>query len=158
MKKIGFFLIPFLTFSISACGPNYIVEKEVPIIEGQWSYDQQLDFDFEIADSLKLYNLLLDINYEKTYPKQNLYLRIHSLFPEREPIAQVLSIDLMDKMGRNKGDCNEEECTVEILLQNEAYFNTLGKHTIRLEQFMRINPLPGITSMKLKVEDTGKQR
>ncbi len=158
MKNFGSSLILFLALSISACGPNYIVEKELPITAGEWSYDQQLDFDFEIEDSLKLYNLLLDINYEKIYPKQNLYLRIHSLFPEREPIAQVLSIDLMDKMGRHQGDCNEAACTVEILLQKEAYFNTLGKHTIRLEQFMRINPLPGIKSMTLKVEDTGKQR
>ena len=158
IKKLTPIVVFVFILSFSACGPNYIFEKEQIIPKEEWAYDNLLDFDFEIQDSLKRYNLLLDITYQKNYPKQNLYLQIHSIFPDREALKQVLNIDLLDKQGRYKGNCNDEFCTLEILLQSEAYFNTLGKHTIRIAQFMRINPLPGIKSMKLKIEDTGKQR
>ncbi len=155
MKQYSFFLCISLFLIATGCGPNYIFDQQIPIADQKWSYQDTLDFDVSIEDTLKTYNLQLDIEHAADFPYQNLYVMIHTRFPSGSRISEQLSIDLTDKSGRPLGACNAEWCTVPINLQEGAYFNALGQHLITIEQFMRLDPLPGIKSLSLKIEDTG---
>ena len=159
MSKYSFFSILSLAFFFCvSCGENYLFDKKISLEKGEWSYDNSLDFTFDITDTTHIYNLLLEVDHSIDYAYQNCYFKIHTQFPSGEKTEQLLSIDLADGVGRWQGDCSGESCTVLLDIQKKAFFNALGEHTITLEQYMRKNPLKGIKSLAIKLEDTGLKR
>jgi len=157
-KNHLFSLVFILPIFLISCGENYLFEKTYKIENGAWEYDNTLDYAFEITDTTKVYNLLLEVGHSLAYNYQNCYFKIYTQFPSGEKTAQLLSIDLADGIGRWQGDCGSKSCTILLDIQKQAFFNALGTHTITLEQYMRKNPLKGIESLAIKLEDTGLRR
>lgn len=156
MKKYIFFFS--ILFLISACGPNYILDEKTEIEKEQWSYADSLSFSVDISDTKKVYNLYLDVEHLTEYSFQNIYIRLHSIFPDGKRVTQRVSLELMDGIGRWKGDCNADECDFRMPINEGAHFGQEGKHTFVIEQFMRENPLEGIQSIAFRIEDTGETR
>lgn len=154
-KKILFGICLTSLFLIS-CGKNFIYEKSFPIQNGDWIYTDTLDFNFEIQDTTKIYNLYLDIEHSTDYNFQNLYINIYTQFPSDERIKEMLSIELAAKGGIWFGDCDSEKCYLEVPIQQNAFFDQMGNYIVTVEQYMRKNPLSGIHEISFKIEDTGK--
>ncbi|MFK7980028.1 MAG: gliding motility lipoprotein GldH [Saprospiraceae bacterium] len=157
-KKHLFYCLFFASLFLTSCGENYLFEKTYEIEKAEWRYNNTLDYTFEITDTTKVYNLLLEVGHSVEYAYQNCYFKIYTQFPSGEKTAQLLSIDLADGIGRWQGDCDSKSCSILLDIQKQAFFNTLGKHTITLEQYMRKDPLKGIESLAIKLEDTGLSR
>lgn len=157
--KLSYFLIStFLFFLFIACGPKYAVNKTYHLSNNEWTYADSLRFDFEIKDTLALYNLLLDVKHATDFSFQNLYTKIHTQFPDGTRLSKPVSLELADKIGTWQGNCNSKTCTLEIMIQEGAYFNKPGKYAVIVEQFMRENAVKGIQSVTLKVQATGEKR
>ena len=157
-KKYLFVFLFFSQLLLFSCAGDYIFEKKVEIEKGKWQYENTLDYSFEITDTNKVYNLLLEVQHSVDYSFQNCYFKIFTQFPSGEKVEQLLSVDLANKIGQWYGDCGGEFCTILVDLQKKAFFSVIGKHTITLEQYMRKNPLKGIKSLAIKLEDTGLVR
>lgn len=156
MKKLFFFLS--FIIALSSCGPNYILNETKDIENQQWTYADSLSFTTNIVDTNKIYNLYLDVEHLTEYSFQNMYIRLHSVFPNGKRITERVSVELMTKMGQWQGDCNADECDFRMTIQEGAFFNQTGEHTFKVEQFMRENPLKGIQSIAFRIEDTGVSR
>ncbi|MEM8908774.1 MAG: hypothetical protein AAGD05_13085, partial [Bacteroidota bacterium] len=83
---------------------------------------------------------------------------IHTQFPSGETIKEQVPIDFADKGGQWYGDCGADWCTLRVNIQQGAFFNAMGQHIFRFEQYMRIDPLPGIKSLAFKIEETEQRR
>ena len=142
----------------SACGPNYIYDKTYPIQGNTWTYSDSLSFEVEVRDTLKIYNLYLDLEHNTDFPFQNLYTQISTSFPSGKRISEQLSLELQGKSGAWLGNCGSTYCKLRIPIQEGAYFNSSGKHTIVVNQFMRSDSINGVKSLSLRVEDTGESR
>ncbi len=149
-----FFLFCLFSFSLISCGPDYLFDKQIEVPNGEWTYENIPSFEVDITDTLQIYNLYLDIEHSVDYSKQNIYILIHTEFPSGEKISERVPIDFAEKSGKWYGDCGKEWCDLQVTIQEGAFFNALGKHTFRIEQYMRINPLPGIKAIGFKVEKT----
>jgi len=160
MKKTNtlFLLSIFSLLFFLACEEDFYFESNKTITSDQWTYQDSLDFTFSIADTSTIYNLYLDINHSTAYPYQNIYLKVATRFPSGKRIKEQLPIDFADKTGKWYGNCDEEWCKLRVNLQQGAFFNAIGEHTITLEQFMRVDPLPGVRELSIKLEDTGRKR
>ncbi len=141
-------------FINTGCGGDFIFKKEIKITEGNWYYNNTLDFDFDINDISKKYNLLLDVEHAGDYGFQNLYVQFHTAYPSGEKKSQVVSLELASKSGIWNGKCRGNTCTVEIPLQVNSVFEEAGNHSISVEQYMRKDPLVGIKGMTLKIAET----
>jgi gliding motility-associated lipoprotein GldH len=158
MKNL-FLAVSFLSiFTLLSCGPNYIFDETLKIADEGWAYEDTLNFEVEITDTLEIYNLYLDIEHATDYLKQNIYILIYTQFPSGERIKERVAINLADKTGQWYGDCNAEKCDLRVNIQEGAFFNLVGKHVFTIEQFMRINPLQGIKNITLRIEDTRQKR
>ncbi len=133
-------------------------ESTKSLNEDKWTYQDTLNFSFSISDTFAIYNLYLDIEHSTEYSYQNIYMQVYTRFPSGKRIKELLPIDFADKTGRWYGDCNKDWCNLRVMLQQGAFFNEIGEHTIALEQFMRVETLPGLRGMSIKLEETGKQR
>lgn len=157
-RLLRFCLLATLLLGIFACGPNYHFSESVDIPTENWVYDDTIDFEFQIDDTLQIYNLILAITHHQDYAYQNLYTRIGTYFPSGQNLTETLSLELADKTGKWQGECSGKYCTVEIPIQEGAYFNAAGNYRIRLEQYMRKNPLAGIKNISFHIEKTENRR
>jgi gliding motility-associated lipoprotein GldH len=159
MKSTNLLLIALLVLLTTfACKENFYFESDKVLKADQWSYQDSLDFTFTIADTSNLYNIYLDITHSTEYPYQNIYLQITTQYPSGERIKERLPIDFADKTGRWYGNCDSEWCKLRVNLQGNAFFNSPGKHTITLEQNMRVESLSGVRELSLKLEDKGQKQ
>lgn len=147
-----------LTFFLSACGPDYMYNHRYALANEEWTYRDTFTFEVDIQDTLKIFNLYLELVHSTEFAYQNLYTNIYTRFPSAERIKKLLSLELADKTGLWNGKCGSSYCSLRIPIQEGAFFNALGKHVFTLEQYMRKNPLPGIKSLALIIEDTGQVR
>lgn len=151
-------LFVFLSALLPACGPNYVYEETQIIPEEGWTYADTLDFSFSIDDTLKLYNLYLELDHTIDYGYQNLYAKVYTRFPSGERKGQTISLELADHTGAWQGDCRGEKCRFLAPIQMNAFFNEQGVYAFTLEQYMRESPVTGMQTISLKLEDTGESR
>ena len=156
--SLRFIVAISILFIFSSCQPDLFFEENKTLGEEGWTYDNKLDYTIAIDDTLQLYNIYLNINHSTEYAYQNIYLMIHTKYPSGKIVSEQLPIDFADKTGQWHGKCNKENCQLGVNLQKDAFFNTPGSYTITIEQYMRIDSLPGISDITLMLEDTGKQR
>jgi len=156
--RSNLYIILALALGFSACGETYFYEKTYNLPNTQWSYSDTLDFEVDIQDTIKTYNLILDIEHSADYPFQNNYVYIHTHLPSGEHLGKQLSLDLAQKSGKWNGECSGDKCDLRIVIQQNAYFNQIGKHRFSIEQYMRTDSLSGIYAIGLKVQETGMTR
>lgn len=154
MKKSLFFFLPLVL--LASCGPKSVINKTYDIANGEWAYADSLRFEFEIADTVQLYDLFLELKHTTDYSYQNLYTQIQTEFPNGQSLRKPLSLELANAAGEWQGKCNAKACTIKIPIQQGAYFNQPGKYVITLEQFMRESPVKGVQSVTLKVVEAEK--
>jgi len=157
IKRYSLFCLLSLVFISVACGPDYAYQQTYEIEGDAWSYADSLTFEFEVPDTNTIYDLYLEIKHAADYSNQNLYVRIHTNFPAGQQLTEQVSLELSDK-GRWEGTCRGDWCTVRIPIQSGAYFNQTGAHRFVLEQYMRRNPVEGIRSLGMFIQETGKTR
>ncbi|MBK8562024.1 MAG: gliding motility lipoprotein GldH [Saprospiraceae bacterium] len=143
---------PLLCLLLTACNNDLIFDESKDIPNATWSYDAPVGFDFEVQDTTKAYQVLLEVAHAGDFGYQNCYVQITTRFPNGEEKKQTVSLELAAQSGIWNGECSGNECTIEILLQAKAKFKAPGKHSIIVEQFMRVNPLPGIEAIGLIIK------
>lgn len=152
MKKYAYILSFFaVLLLLNACSKAAYYEQSISLPENGWAYDDLKQFEIEITDNEKFFDLILDISHSPSFGFENLYVKVLTIFPTGEEIEDKVSLQLADELDQWEGKCNAVECTVSILLQNKIYFKDKGKHLISFEQYNREDPLPGINSLTLKV-------
>ncbi|MCB9344200.1 MAG: gliding motility lipoprotein GldH [Lewinellaceae bacterium] len=143
---------------LNSCGDNYLFNEEKEIANGSWSYQDTLNYTISVGDTSQLYNLYVAFEHADTFRYQNIYLKLHTLFPDGSRTSRLRSFDLYDIEGKSKGECSGHTCEVKSLLQDNLYFNQIGDYTITLEQFTRSNPLLGVNSVAILMEKAEKKR
>lgn len=153
MKQL-LFLILVLSSLLSACGPNYYYQSSKDIPDGIWRYKDTLDFSFPIDDTAALYRIYVDFGHSDTFPNQNLYMKISTLFPDGKRVSKPYSFDFFNAQGASNGACSGHRCSLQAVLQENAVFRQQGKYVLTFEQFMRKDAVPGIRSVGLTLEKT----
>lgn len=151
-------LFIFTALGLSSCGPDYLLNEEKDIANGQWTYRDTLDFKFNVRDTTALYNLTVRFGYADSFPNQNIYVNFHTRFPDGKRLSKPISFDFFDAVGAPAGECSGGKCQADIPIQQNAFFEKAGEYTITLEQFGRLDPMPGITTVGLSVEKTGQKK
>ena len=153
-------LIVFLVLSVafSSCGPDYIFQKKYTFDSSGWVQSDTLVFSVPIIDTLRIYNLYLDVDHTDDYAYQNMYIRIHTTFPDQQKLIERVSISIENKSGQWNGECKGKNCHLRVNIQEGAFFNRPGEYTFMIEQFMRHDTLEAISGINFMIEDTGESR
>lgn len=158
MQKLWFSFLIGLSLILTSCGPDYIFDQSYEVSGDTWTYSDTLNFEVDIKDSLKIYNLYLELEHSTDFYFHNMYVQIHTAFPSGKRISEKVSLELANKAGAWFGNCDEDWCTLNIPIQTGAYFNAIGQHVITLEQYSRKENLEGVKRIAFKIEDTGQSR
>ncbi|MDC0230826.1 gliding motility lipoprotein GldH [Aureispira] len=142
------FLIPFF-FSCKSS----VYDETIVIEKGQWLIDNPITFSFIVDDTSKLYNIFLDVDHNSDYGYQNFYCLVESYAPGGLAQQQQNAVELATRKGKWKGNCNSATCISHIPFITKTKFDVPGPYKIIFTQFTRNNPLKGINSLRLTINE-----
>jgi gliding motility-associated lipoprotein GldH len=149
-----FFTILLSIGSLSSCDKNRIFETNTDFTENAWPINEAPEFTFQITDTTARYDIYFNIRNAISYQYYNLYLRHKLSGPDGKTISELLhEAYLMDKrtgkpLGKGAGDIFDHK----ILAIKNQKFDRVGDYKLRLTQYMRKDPLPGIMAVGIRVE------
>lgn len=146
---IGVFLM------LNACGSsNRTFEKNHDFENPYWIFEQPAVFQFEIKDTTQAYNLYYNVRNSPHYPYQNLYIQ-HYLRDSADHLLQKALNNVQifdDKTGKPLGDGLGDIFDHRFLAIKGLHFPYKGNYSIKLEQYMRVDTLPGIMAVGVRIE------
>lgn len=139
----------------TGCSQNMqlnVYQKTEAIPDYNWTYDFKPAFDFNIEDTAARYNLFVTIRHTNKYPYNNVWLLIYSNYEGVKPKSKRVELPLADKTGKWLGSGMGDIFEHRIPIQQNARFDKAGTYHFALEQNMRINPLPHVMSIGIRIE------
>jgi gliding motility-associated lipoprotein GldH len=153
-------IISFCILVLSGCVSSPYYQKEYPLPQNAWSIKNKPTFKFEVKDTIALYNLYFTIRHTEAYPFSNIWLLIYTKKPGAKVFEQTrIEIPLADPSGKWLGRGMGEVWEQRMPITHEgdtAILRKKGVWEIRFEQNMRVNPLPEILQVGLRIEKQNK--
>jgi len=148
MKYLTFIL---LILVLSACDPNMEYDNFQKTENGEWSWEDKKVFKVSLEDSLRSYNVLINIRHTKDYPKSNLFLFVTATSPAGQSIRDTVEIQIADPGGKWLGHGFGNIRLVSRIYRKNVRFIQKGEYTFTLEQGMRLPRIP-VTDVGLRIE------
>ncbi len=156
--QIALVIVAATLFTGCLPAPPYF-QKVYSIPQNQWSFNYKPVFKFEITDSNAVYKPYIVLKHSEAYQFSNLWLLLYIKTPGAKVIKQErVNLTLADPagvwMGRGLGATFEERVYVDF--GDSVKLKQPGIYEISMEQNMRVNPLPEILHVGLRVEQFKK--
>jgi gliding motility-associated lipoprotein GldH len=147
-------IFPFILAAILfvSCDPNRVFEKNIRIPDGIWDRNNQVRFEVIIEDTITPHNLYVNIRNTGMYPLSNLYLFITTTAPSGHTIKDTVQVILADEKGKWLGKGLGDIWDHQRLYKEQVRFAQKGKYIFEYEQAMRLEKLPFILDVGLRVE------
>lgn len=149
-------LVSLLAITCSSCVQSPFYQKTYTIPKNEWEYSNKQKFKFEVTDPKSLYNLYFIIRHSEAYPFANIWVWIYTKQPGDTSFSKTrLEIPLAEPggkwLGRGMGAIWEQRMPISndgdtVILRKK------GTWEIYIEQNMRVNPLPEVLQVGLRVE------
>ena len=150
MKKILFAIA--VTILIASCGRNTLYDESVVIPEAKWDNDNVPYFNVTVDDTLADYAFYLNIRHLENYRYSNLYVFMHTEFPNGNVTHDTIECVLATPDGRWMGKGSGTMRSAKVLLNPDLRFPLSGEYRFEIEQAMREKELRGITDIGLCFE------
>ncbi len=159
-RKIFFYLLPIALYILTAgCGnpPRYQEYFNIP--GNSWDTGFHPEFHIDIKDTAAAYQLIFLIRHTDNYPFNNIWLRLDTKAPG-DTVFQKLRVEIPlaaptgQWLGRGMGELYEQHVAIN-REANPAFFQKKGIYTIRMAQVMRVNALPDIVQVGLRLNYLG---
>ena len=148
------FVILLILFLVTSCDSNRVFEKNTDISDNLWQKEHKPEFEFQITDTSLDYNIYYNLRNAVSYPFYNIYLT-HYL---KDSVGNLISTNLDEltlfnpKTGQPYGKGMGDIFDHRIPMLTKYRFDQPGKYTIEVEHFMRMDELPMIMAVGIRIE------
>lgn len=149
MKKT--ILIVTIAVIITACGGKGFDQRKV-IPEAKWSVENRIPFDVTVNDSIGIYAFGMSLRHMENYRYSNLYVFLHTTFPNGNLTHDTIQLMLATPEGRWVGKSSGSLRDLRITLNPHMRFPMKGTYHFEIEQAMRETELKGISDIGLFIE------
>lgn len=143
---------------LSSCDKARLMEENQQISNNSWEYKDAKQFTAEISDTAQTYNLYVNVRHSFQFEWRNVWVNIKTVFPDGKTFDKRVNLVLSEPDGHWYGDCLGDNCDLQVNIQNNAFFPQKGKYTFVVTQDMRVNPLPFVKSVGMRIERTGEEK
>src|SRR5260221_8412187 len=136
------------------CYSRRVFEDNFEFRDRTWKITEPVQFEFQIADTSNKYRLLMNIRNSLDYPYARIFVNYDLLRQDSSLNKRMVAEYLFDqKTGKpfgtsGIGDIYDHQFSI---LKNYS-FKKAGVYKIRLNQFMRMDTIPGILAVGIRVE------
>ncbi len=149
--RIIIYVVPIICLTlVSSCKKKHI--RTYDFEHGQWIKEDTLEFEFNINDALKKYNLSFFFRNNLNYSYQNLFLLIDLSYDNRIIETDTVEYRITDKYGQWLGHGLGEIKDNYLMFNENIVFKKEGVYKITVRHGMRQNPLIGVNKFGFKTE------
>jgi gliding motility-associated lipoprotein GldH len=154
-KKL-FLNLLLITLLAVACVPGGQYAKVYYFSKKTWEYKDVKEFKFTIKDTSKNYNLIFLMQHTYAFPHSNIWINLSTKYPSgHSDTSHHLEIPLAllngTWLGRSAGNISTQEMNIGPDCR-ALHFAEKGEYTMTMQQDTRLNPLPEINYVGLKIE------
>lgn len=138
-----------------SCDESRLYEKNHEFSERHWIVSDVPTFEFVIPDSLNEYSIYCNVRNSLAYPYARIFINYQVSDSAGREISARLAGDYLfdEKTGKPNGNSGLGDLyDHRFPLLTQFRFETPGRYTVRLSQFMRQDTLPGILAVGIRVE------
>lgn len=142
---------------MSSCDENRVYEKNIDFESYEWTYEDVQSFEVEILDS-KAKSVFVNFRHTYFFGARNVILNLEVKTPKDSIFELPLNILLSEPNGMWYSECSGDICDFKYPVQTltDYSFQDTGIYTFALAQNMRVNPLPNVMGVGIRVENTNK--
>ena len=134
------------------CGEPPLFAESAEVDPKGWAGQDALSFQWEVSDTLKRQDVILDLRHAQDYPFSNLYLFLTYEFPNGKTRTDTVACTLADELGRWRGSGFGDLMDQRFMLQSQVAFPLSGTYRLEIAHGMRRNPLTGLANVGLRLE------
>ena len=158
--KINKMLILLLLTLVMSCDSSAVFD-EYKTVSTAWNKEDVVSFKINPPDSIKPYNLFVNIRNTNTYKFSNLYLIVQMKFPHGKSITDTLQYRMTTPTGKWLGEGLSTVKENKLWYKEGVVFNEKGEYQVNIQHAMRQNGevngvvnLEGITDVGFRIEKT----
>ena len=145
-----FSLLVILLFS--SCDRNIVFEENVKLPESRWEQKNIIILKTDIKDTITPQNIYINIRNAGGYQFSNLFVFFTTQTPSGKTERDTVELTLADPAGKWLGDGLGDIWDNRIPFKHNFHFPEKGTYTFMLEQAMRIDPLPQLMDIGIRIE------
>ena len=166
LRKISYLcLVITSSFLMTSCDSTAVYDKYQSAPNG-WHKDSVVSFNFKAPDTIKNYNLFVNLRNNNNYKFSNLFLIVELDYPNGKAVKDTLEYKMAapngELLGTGFSDIKENKLWFRGF-EKAFKFNEEGDYTINIQHAMRNNGdvngvenLEGITEIGFRVEQAQK--
>ena len=156
-----YIILVLLSCVLFGCMPSPFYQREEVVPQNAWGYTFTPSFKFDVTDTTANYSTYFVVRHTDAYPYSNIWVWVYYKQPNDTSFQkQRINIQLAEAsgkwLGRGMGEIYEQYMPFSITDSTHKLFRRSGTYEIKFEQNMRVNPLPEILHVGLRVEKTHK--
>ena len=152
MKNITVIFAIISTFVMSSCSNRMMYDESVVIPETKWDNKNVPYFDVNVEDTVSIYSFALNVRHMENYRYSNLYIFLHTTFPNGNVTHDTVECTLAYPDGSWAGKGSGSMRSDKILLNPNLRFPLDGVYHFEIEQAMRDDILKGIADIGISIE------
>jgi gliding motility-associated lipoprotein GldH len=158
MKTVYILYLSLILFCLctASCIRSNVYEKNVTMPYNKWHDTYNPIFSFDITDTQSFYNMYLTMRHTDAYRYANIWLNIKTTQPKEQVSSTVkVEVPLAQADGKWLSRGMNEIREAKMLLNPDGKpirFTKKGIYKIQLSQIMRLNPLPEVMSIGIRLE------
>lgn len=149
LRMCGFLM---LTCLLGSCAGDVVFEKYFELPSAKWDYDQAINFEVDVKDVKQTYDLYVNVRHTNDYAYSNLWMMLYSAPQEGEGTQQRMELKLAMPNGAWLGKGFGSTVTHEIKVRSNIRFENPGVQLFTLQHDMRINPVPALSHVGIRLE------
>jgi len=143
------FLSPFLILVLFTSRDSNTIVSESRSLSGVWNKNESIDFTLPQLDTLKSYNLFVNLRTTNDYRFNNIFLIISMEFPHGKTITDTLEYKMANPdgtwLGVGIGNIKENK----LWYKENVSFLEKGNYKIRINHAVRNNrTVEGVTNLE----------
>lgn len=147
-------------FLLVSCDKTRVYD-EYKSFPNEWHKDSVVSFKLEAPDTLKNYNLFINLRNNSDYNFSNIYLITEINFPYGKVISDTLQYEMAKPSGEWLGTGFGEVKESKLWFKENFRFPEAGEYQVTIQQAMRkrdsvqgIEHLEGITEVGFRIENS----
>ena len=158
VRSVSFVFLIVVLFT--GCMPSPYYQQAYAIPENAWASGFAPTFKFEISDTAADYKMYFLIRHTDAYPFSNIWVIVSLKQPGDTNSQKIrMEIPLAEQsgkwLGRGMGEIWEQLMPVNYQMNAggiSRFLKKKGKYEMKIEQNMRLNPLPDVLQAGIRIE------
>ncbi|MEZ4720904.1 MAG: gliding motility lipoprotein GldH [Flavobacteriales bacterium] len=152
MRRLTAQLAMVALLLLTSCGPEAIINESHEIPNGEWVFENGVQFSAEIVDTLQPVNYYIQVRHSGNYAYRNLIVYFKTFYPNNTYMVDTINCPLAEPSGKWLGSGLGDMLDNRILFKINQRFPMSGGYNFEIQHAMRPDIIHEVYDVGLLIE------